>query len=47
VVAVAFVDGGRALAAAGADGTVRVYPDDLPHEPAALRAWLSRMAPKE
>ncbi|MDI1446820.1 serine/threonine-protein kinase [Polyangium sp. 6x1] len=29
----------------GRDGTVRVWPDDLPHEPEALRAWIARSVP--
>jgi WD40 repeat protein len=41
VVAVAFSPEGRFLLSASADGTVRRFRDDLPSEPAALRAWLS------
>jgi WD40 repeat protein len=38
--AAVFVDGG--VATAGADGTLRVWPDDLPTTPAALRDVIAR-----
>jgi WD40 repeat protein len=33
------------IASASIDGEVRLWPDLLPHEPAALRAWLRENAP--
>jgi WD40 repeat protein len=33
-------DGGR-LATASNDGTVRIWFDNLPHEPGKLREWLA------
>jgi WD40 repeat protein len=37
---VAYARRGDAVAVAGPDGKICLYPDDLPHEPAALAAWL-------
>ncbi len=39
--AVAFFPEGKTLASTGQDGSIRLWPDDLPLEPEALRAWLS------
>jgi WD40 repeat protein len=41
VVAITLADGGKSVASAGEDGTVRLWPDELPEEPAALRAVLA------
>jgi hypothetical protein len=38
---VVFAPDGRTVAASAGDGTVRVYVDDLPHEPEALAVWLA------
>src|SRR5262249_27392653 len=40
VFGLALVDEGHAITSAGEDGTVRVWPDALPEDPAALRAFL-------
>jgi eukaryotic-like serine/threonine-protein kinase len=44
VIQVLFSRDGRQVLSAGHDGTVRVWRDDLPLEPAALRAWLHQVA---
>lgn len=41
VVDVAFSPDGAQLLSLSEDGTARAWPDDLPWEPAALRAWLA------
>ena len=38
--AVAFFPDGRALVSTGQDGSIRIWPDDLPSEPDALREWM-------
>ena len=35
-------EGGGAIASAGEDGTVRLWPDDLPEDPSDLRAFLQQ-----
>lgn len=45
--AAAFVEGGGALATLGADGALRLWPDRVPHDREALRAWLARVVPPE
>ncbi len=37
---------GSWAASVGDDGTVRVWPDDLPREPEALRAWILQSVPE-
>jgi eukaryotic-like serine/threonine-protein kinase len=37
--------GGRSIISAGKDGTVRLWTDDLPEDPEALRAWLKEAVP--
>jgi hypothetical protein len=38
--AVAFTADGSGIVTAGADGTVRIWPDDLPRDRARLRAFV-------
>ena len=35
-----FSPDGKQILSLGADGTIRIWPDDLPSSPEALRAWL-------
>jgi WD40 repeat protein len=43
--AVGFSREGDCVISAGADGTVRLWQDDLPREPGALRAWIDAAVP--
>jgi WD40 repeat protein len=43
---VSFSPDGTAVLSASDDGTARLWSDDLPLEPAALRAWLEKTAPR-
>jgi hypothetical protein len=47
VVDARFLGEGRGLVSIGDDGTVRTWPDDLPREPEALRAWIAERAGAE
>ena len=44
VLRVLFVQGGTGVVSSSSDGTVRLWKDDLPHGPAALRARLAAFA---
>jgi WD40 repeat protein len=44
---VVFLPDGRSLLSTGEDGALRLWPDDLPSEPEALRAWLSKVTASE
>jgi WD40 repeat protein len=44
---VLFLPDGRALLSTGEDGTLRQWPDDLPSDPAALRAWMDTVTGSE
>jgi WD40 repeat protein len=41
----AFTPDGKVLIVANGDGELYLWPDDLPHDPAALRAWLRKPLP--
>jgi eukaryotic-like serine/threonine-protein kinase len=45
VLGVVFSPDGLRLASFSQDGMARIWSDDLPHEPAELRAWLAERAP--
>jgi WD40 repeat protein len=36
-----YLPDGKSLASASQDGSIRVWPEDLPRDPAELRAWLA------
>jgi WD40 repeat protein len=44
---VAFSPDGRLAAAVSRDGTIRVWTDDLPYDPAGIRAFLESATPDE
>ncbi len=47
VLAVEMAPDGKWAVSVGEDGAVRVWPDDLPREPEALRAWISQSVSDE